>query len=197
MERIAIIVGHTEAMPGAKLYNGQYEYEFNTIAVCLVQKKFLLGQVQTFWKDFGNYIHEVKKFRPDLIIELHINAFIELAYGCEGFVLQSSLKSKYEAQILLEKFETSFKIKSRGIKTLTRGGERGFFNLKVFEEIPMVLFEPCFGNFKTRDSKKIIEDVEGYANFLIDYLNLRLGIEEKTRQNAMDKMISIMKSWFK
>lgn len=196
MNRIAFIVGHTESSKGALLYTGQYEYELNTIVACLVQKNFTYDSLRTFWKDRLSFVEEVKDFNPDLIIELHINAFELRANGCEALVLSTSLESKYEAKDLLKEFNKRFNIVSRGEKTLTHNTERGYHNIKDFELWPMVLFEPCFGNFKTSDSKKIVGNPEAYANFLVDYCRFKLNIQPKVTQNIIDKMTGLIQSWF-
>lgn len=194
--RIAIIVGHSELKPGAQLYNGQYEYEFNSIVAALIQKNFTYDTLRVFWKDMPGFEDEVLSFHPDLIVELHLNAFKLKAYGCEALYLESSLESKYEANLLLNEFESYYKIKKRGAWGLTRSSERGHANLELFQYYPIFIFEPCFANYKTSDSEKIVEDPEKYAQFLTDYFCFKLGIINKTRQNIMNKMISIVKSWF-
>lgn len=195
MNKIAFIVGHNETAQGAVSFTGQTEYEFNYKVARNVCQRFSDQNVQYFTKTTG-YVKRVKDFGPDLIIELHFNAFSKKAYGCEALTLAGSNEQEYEAQNFINEFVKRFGIKSRGVKLLQAKNDRGFRNFNGLRQFKMFLFEPCFGNFKTKDSTKIIENWEDYANFLADYIDCKLGFSEIVTKSIITKMIEMIRSWF-
>lgn len=195
MKKIAFIVGHSLTAQGATNYLNESEYRFNFKVAEYVCKYFNYKQVTWFVKT-DNYILHVKAFNPDLIIELHFNAFSQPVFGCESLCLQYPNRIKISKNFN-EEFSKRFNIKNRGTRILSSKHDRGFRNLQPFTQYNMFIFEPCFANFKTSDSVKIIENWQNYAHFLIDYCNYYLGYEKRVTKNPFTNMIDTIQSWFK
>lgn len=194
MKKVAFVVGHKLTAQGAVNYLYETEYAFNTKVLKYVKQEFG-NDVKVFTKTVG-YVKRVKLFEPSLVIELHFNSFHVKAYGCESLAIKSSQNSISQALNFTKAFNRRFNIKNRGVKLLSSKLDRGYSNFNGLRNHPMFLFEPCFANFKTKDSEKIILNWRDYGDFLIDYLNCYLGYNEKVTENILDKMIAIMQSWF-
>lgn len=159
MKKLALVVGHNKEDQGAYNYLNETEYVFNSYIAHRVNMYFG-DEVQMFLKD-DEWKEALAKYSPQFLIELHFNAFSKKAYGCEGLTIKTS-----EAwDKLLENFSKEFNIKNRGLKELTQCTDRGWKNLVQYR-CPAIIFEPCFANFKTEDSEKIIENPEKYIQFL-------------------------------
>lgn len=191
MKKVALIVGHTASNQGAVNYLNETEFEFNSYIASYVKFHYPFYSLSVFEKK-RDYVKKIKEFNPTLIIELHFNAFESKAYGCTALCLETSQDSKIEAKTMLKKFSKHFKIKNRGIVELKSKNDRGFRNFNGLRDYPMFLFEPCFANFKTKDSEKIIENKEGYTRFLVEHIDNYL-LEEK-EVSIMNKMIALMQS---
>lgn len=203
LNRIAIIVGHSETDPGAMGYNGVSEYDFNQKIAHRVKNHLVrmgTSRVEVFFKS-GDYVKRVRDYNPELIIELHFNALNGSApgvgYGSEALVIAGDSRAISEANLLLSEFKKRFGIKPRGVLQLVNKNQRGFRNFNGLRDIPMFIFEPCFGDEKTRESEKIIEHPDKYAAFLIDYFNYRLGFSDKITSNSFDKMLAMVRAWRK
>lgn len=196
MNRIAILIGHSKENQGARSFLGLSEFEFNSLIAEKVQRVFSTTQLRTFEKE-GNFVKEVQSYAPDLLIELHFNAFSQPILGCEALSLYGNRKAHAEILSFLQLFNLRFGIEPREVKFLKSGNDRGYQNLKPFKNLNCFIFEPCFGNFKTEDSLKIIGNPDAYAKFLIEYCNSSLSKVEKEEQNIMQKMIGMIQSWYK
>jgi len=189
--KIALIVGHNQTLQGAINYLGESEFQFNLKVCQYIYENSNKENISVFLKD-ADYVERINDYHPDLIVELHFNAFTTEILGSEALVLKGDDKSQLEAHNLLNKFKDEFDIKVRGIKYLQKY-HRGFKNFQGLDHFPMVLFEPCFANFKTKDSTKIMENWKEYAQFFIEYFDK----SEKVNDNIMTKMIELIQSWFK
>jgi len=189
--KIALIIGHTKRQPGATNYQGETEFEFNSSVCARVSMAFDSDDLRIFDKS-DHYQKRVEAFNPDLIVEMHFNAFKSPAFGCEAQVLKSNTEAREHAEYLLKAFYKRFRIKNRGVKTLNTKDDRGFQNLYKFKERTALIFEPCFANFETKDSKKIIGDFNGYCDFLIEYFHKL----QKEKHNVLTKMIELIQSIF-
>lgn len=192
MNKIAFIVGHKLTDQGAINFLNETEYEFNSLIAQYVKKRIT---IEVFHKT-TNYVKRINEYNPDLIVELHFNSFNKKAYGCEALALETSLQSILDANKFIKEFNKRFKIKNRGVKLLSSKNNRGFTNFNGLRKYPMFLFEPCFANFKTKDSEKIIINWQDYGDFLVDYCNFYFGNSKKVTDNILDKMIVLIQSWF-
>lgn len=195
MKRIAFIIGHSLASPGAVSYLGESERFFNSKIADRLSGYFNDDVFRWYVKE-DHYVQLVKDFNPDLIIELHFNAYHVKAYGCEAITFFNDSRAEYEANELLKLFSERFNIRNRGTKIVQFKYQRGFKNFYELREFPMVIFEPCFGNFKTKDSEKIIGNPHTYAEFLVEYINFKLGLTDKVNKTFLDKLIDQVRSWF-
>lgn len=196
LKKVALLIGHNATDKGAVAFNNESEYDFNLKIALEVSKEFSLSQLQIFTKK-DDYISRLNLFNPDLVIELHFNAFRTKANGCEALALKTSPDSIIQADKFINDFSQYFLIKSRGVKQLDNMDDRGFFNLNELRQFNSFIFEPCFANFETRDSIKIITNWEDYVEFLVEWISFYIGVETNSRQNIMAKMIGMIQSWFK
>jgi len=184
--KIALIVGHSHESQGAVNYLGETEFSFNSRIAARVEKLFLerdsIVDLKVFFRPDGVVPTAIKKvgkavgeWGAEASVELHFNSFKTEASGCEALVLRGGGFVPIETDFLtcfFDKFHKDFGIKRRGLKIVEKG-ESGFLNLKAVKDngVKMAfLFEPCFGNFKTKESQAVFENEEKYARFLCDQL---------------------------
>jgi N-acetylmuramoyl-L-alanine amidase len=184
--KIALIVGHSKTAQGAVNYLGETEFSFNSRIAAMVEKMFSEREsnvdLKVFFRPGGAAAPAMAKvgkavgeWGAKASLELHFNSFEGKAFGCEALVVLDSGEIPVEANFLnamLNFFESEFKIKQRGIKVVKKG-DSGFLNLKSCKDngVKMAfLFEPCFGNFKTKESQAVFENEEKYAQFLCDQI---------------------------
>jgi hypothetical protein len=214
-DTICIIVGHTinGKDKGAVAYDGTNESAFNDGVAKKIKAYFeehkVNCDIEIFYRDNQTFVQIGKKMaelEPLLSIELHFNAFSKPAYGCECLALANDKKSSDFAKDIMKEFEKKFNIKRRGQAGLLPigVGGRGFnnlnlvrkeFNSKLLTNIPVVLIEPFFANFKTKESEPFISTKgHDYAMFLCDYfiskfdLNLvpEIEVTEEYTQDLSD-----------
>lgn len=182
MKHVLIIVGHTKEKQGAIAFNSISEYKFNLDIAFLMKKHInelyretVTAHVVTLNDKLVPTVSLLieKGIKPDISIELHFNSFKTKARGCEMLVLGGELQSREEialADKFTDKFAELFDIKERaedGVKKVYYH-DRGYHNLRTFSSIAKksFLFEPCFANFKTTESIKIIKHPRHYAHVL-------------------------------
>ena len=186
MKRISIIVGHTKESQGAINYKGESEYAFNSRIAEKVAKhiKRINSEVEVriFFRDGigrSGVANLVKEWKADISIELHFNSFKEKAYGIEILVLHKDIVSMMAADAITDELADKFQLRERchdGVRLLN-DGERGYYNLKLLQSIPLVmLIEPCFANIETSESRAIFEDEDKYAVILGNELIKTLGL---------------------
>ena len=202
-KRIAIIVGHSIDNQGAIAYNGISEYEFNKQVSEYMDEEIDENSpiiIDIFWRDwtgmtFDDLIYEINiRKEYDMSLELHFNSFFQTVKGCECLILKDAKEeSRIFADILTDELQKEYGINQRhkikvydekkqsylidGVKEVGEG-DRGWYNLEDLDmqaNIPInLLFEPCFGNMETEQSKLIIEDPKRYAKFLVRTIKNKL-----------------------
>jgi len=168
--KIAILVGHGAGDPGATCYNGLAEHEYNKKVAAIVSAK--MPNVKVFFKSgAGGWVPvyaQLALYRPDLSVELHLNAFNGAAKGCEVLITSEACRS------IGEKFAAEFCLRyqrvmrgARGIKWLG-SGDRGFGNVYSANKVSKksILVEPFFC-----DNKNEWIPQEEYADFLVSFLS--------------------------
>lgn len=163
MKKIGLIIGHTEGSQGAKSYNGISEYKYNS-KVAEICKKELTDkydcEVTIFNRNKGyDYINAMLG-GVEFTIELHFNAFSKPAFGLEMLVLDESPEECHKiADVITDILATNYKMKERGNDGLKKLGryERGAWCLRSVNVKHKMLIEPCFANFKTKDSEQFFE----------------------------------------
>lgn len=188
-KKIALIVGHDAYSGGAKLYNGMSEYKFNNqIATMVINKiikiklaglEFKGKQLRIFYRDdrtIKETMRSVGVWGAELSIELHVNASdYYSANGLEILCIKGDLETIAKARQLATAISYKFGSKLRGDKGIKEviTGERGFVNVSAARaygvQYPMLL-EPFFGNFETVESRKFVENMQQYADEIVDFI---------------------------
>ena len=180
---IGIVVGHNERAQGADNYLGESEWVFNSrIAKKLHAKLTEVGiaSVVIFRPKRGGYSHEVSSVIRQLLdlgckfsIHLHFNSAGKGAMGVETLVADT--RSTYDnawgkvfSDILNETYDFIERGKD-GVKTLSRK-HRGATMLYAAKKVGItgVLPEPCFGDYRTKESALIFEQEDKYVDVLRD-----------------------------
>ena len=168
-KKIAILIGHGQGDGGATCWNGTTEHDYNKKVAEIIKSK--MPNVTLYFKskvgDWAPVYVQMAVSRPDVSIELHLNAYNGQAKGCEVLITSEAARS------LGEKFASMFCLKfgrvmrgSRGIKWLGNG-DRGFGNVYSASKVSKkaILLESFFC-----DNKAEWIDPEVYAEFLIGFL---------------------------
>ena len=103
--KVAVVIGHEKSRKGARLYYGEYEYDYN----CEVATKLALKidklvntvgfpkQVRIFYRDhIGRYgvAEQVGVWGADVVLELHVNASgIKGVEGAEILIINKNTNS--------------------------------------------------------------------------------------------------------
>jgi N-acetylmuramoyl-L-alanine amidase len=172
--RLAIVVGHTAAAPGA--YGqppiGENEYSFNKkIATQMADlAKQASIQVGIFFRDgvgLSGAYKQVNDFAPDAVIELHFNAAASAAAtGTETLYGSVNPASKVFAEIVQSSMRSSLGLKDRGLLFRKVGsGERGEQNVNS-ARAPSVLVEPFFGS-NGSDCTVAVSAIRSYVEGLV------------------------------
>ena len=157
IKRVALVVGHEQRAQGARAFNGISEYDYwSQVAESVNSQK---KNVQVFYRDGTNIsgaIDRAADWQPDLIIELHFNAFNKVAHGSEILCTESTP--------LMQDFLRSWceyaRLRNRGVKPITRG-MAGYASVSRMAQrgISGFLFEGFFGdNPNDYRSKKVAAD---------------------------------------
>lgn len=174
--KFAIIVGHSEEDEGATTYKrGLQEYGFNKpVAINLCSGLCDFGyEAKVFFrngKTMRQVSREVNAWGANVTIELHLNSYSKKAYGCEVLAELYDKDAVALGDFVSDELQRVYGIKQRdgnGVKEVKKK-DRGFYNLDVFNntKFTSILIEPCFANFKTHESEKIIEYPMKYASTL-------------------------------
>lgn len=172
MKKVAIIIGHSKFKQGARnKTSGVTEFMFNKD----IANMFLIDVLfQGFMYDFARYklriferkisitkmTSRVNKWKPDIVISLHCNAFDTTASGTEAILQidQHDMSNEFFKHVnsLVKYIAKEFRIKNRGIVFRT-STEAGGYMLSKLECENKALIEPFFidndKNFKKFSSK--------------------------------------------
>lgn len=168
--KIAILIGHGAGDPGASCWNKMTEHDYNKKVAMIVASK--MPNVTLYFKQriggWAPVYAQMALLRPDISIELHLNAYNGKAVGCEVLITSEearSLGEKYASMFCLE-FQRVLR-GARGIKKLG-SGDRGFGNVYSASKVAKkaILVEPFFC-----DTKSEWIEPETYAAFLMKFLN--------------------------
>jgi N-acetylmuramoyl-L-alanine amidase len=180
-KKVAIIVGHEASRKGARLYSGEYEYDYNS----RIAKKLLAAYrgpyaLKVFHRDhigMNGVAQQASVWGAEISLELHLNASgIPAARGCEMLVIDKHKTSEDKAIKMMKLLSDTMGVKLRnnnGLKKL-KAGDRGYKNLEVCKNagIPIVLLiEPFFCDFETDESRPFIKHEWKYVQYLIDAIN--------------------------
>lgn len=188
--KLAIIVGHTKAAPGATSYWGESEYPWNTKNAALIVEsaKRYGGQIEAkaFFRDDGGVAgaaERAKAWGATHSLELHFNAASNTALGCECLIIKGDVESAKYADVLTDMISDKFGIKERRLTQIlpdayqgdgvfeTVKGQNGYANLLTVSGKGIkvrCLIEPAFMDKKTAESEKLRNDTKGYADVIVD-----------------------------
>lgn len=171
MKTIAIVIGHGPKIDkGAFNSNGMSELEWNHGFANLIERALgnrakaviIHRQIERVppWK-------EVNAIRPDLAVELHLNAYNSQASGTEMIYYPGSKKGLALAQRLQKAAVAVLGLPNRGVKTPMRG--RGMVFLER-TNCPAVIIESFFidnGADLAVGNQKKAELAQAYADVLV------------------------------
>ena len=177
--RLAIIVGHTEASPGASALPpiDRNEYPFNSdIAKLMEQAARDRGiAARTFFRD-GVGIHGAYRaavaYEADAIIELHFNSFDNSTVrGTETLYSDANEHSARLAELVQQAMVRVFDRSGRADRGVKMPGprQRGYTNVTASPGVPSVLVEPFFGS-NAADCRLAADNMSDYAGILVQAL---------------------------
>lgn len=147
--KIAVIVGHDPASPGAfshwlhtseYMYNAEVATYLATIAD--IYKRPKGGGYKTQMAALANILNPQNY---DLVVELHFNAFNKRANGCEAVIFKGSATGRKVGLAFCEQICQGYGTTNRGVKEVGADGERGYWFLK-YMKAPALILEPFFGD---------------------------------------------------
>ena len=174
--RLAIVVGHTAARPGARAVApiAQNEYPFNReVARRIEQTAANRGiAARVFLRDgvgIAGAYQAAAAFQPHAIIELHFNSFSNPAVrGTETLCDAASAPAKQLAaavQAAMVRALDRGGSADRGVKQLGPG-DRGHRNVTEAPSVPSVLVEPFFGSSEA-DCRLVADRLAAYSEALV------------------------------
>lgn len=182
--KLAIVVGHTKAEPGASLAAfpspnplPKHEYSFNSEIARLIKQeaeKIKSVDVEVFFRDGVGIQGAYKKaiaWGADACIELHFNAFNGHTKGSEVLATSDLMDVEF-AHLVLGHICRVFGRDgtSRGVKCIARTG-RGGQNVHSFPAGVNCLVEPFFGD-NVEEARMAWEKRFDYAKCLVEAVNL-------------------------
>lgn len=166
IETIVIIRGHRSAAPGAKSVSGLREffyYEELEKLIHVPNKR--VHFVDREGTSITGAVNRAAKFKPDLIIETHFNAFNSKAHGCECLYSLPSAKMAKEWCAFTSK---ELKRRNRGAKNVSKA-RRGRTNVEAAQSVApqAFLIEPFFGD-NSKDYVTVLEMAQCLNKYLIN-----------------------------
>lgn len=175
-KRVAIVIGHTRSLPGARaalpLARHEYEYNQEVALICFTHGRNLGLDCRIFDRS-GKTIEEVYKEVNSfggVAIELHFNAANEKAFGTETLYDRDPLDCKRLAHFVhrntcrvFGRYENGG---DRGLKLIDNNAQRGHKNL-LFCEIPSCIVEPAFGD-NPEEARLLRDRKPEYAKALME-----------------------------
>ena len=173
MTKVALVVGHTEASPGAT--NGFYnvdEFSVNSMLVSKVVEALSASGVEAEVVYRGSYKDLpglVNSLAPSLVVSFHCNAFNTIASGTEVLYYKGSHLGQQCALMMQGHLVDALQLPDRGIKFKSRGDRGGLLLQKT--RAPCVIIEPFFID-NNYDYMVALRNIDTLAS------NIALGIEE-------------------
>jgi len=166
IETIVLIRGHKSIAPGAKSVSGLHEwYYWEQVEKLIHVPNKSIHFVNREGTGISGSVERAAKHKPDLIIQLHFNAFNGKAHGCEALYASPSKKiatewCKFTAKELGRK--------NRGAKSVDRVG-RGRTNVNHAQSAApqAFLIEPFFGD-NSKDYVTVLEMAQCLNKYLVN-----------------------------
>lgn len=178
---IGIVVGHNERAQGATNYLNESEFVFNSRIALKLQVKLAdagIRSVIIFRPKTGGYKHEVRSVVRELkdhdcsfSIHLHFNSAGRGAKGVETLIAQTATdRDDAWADVFSDTLNEEYGFYERakdGVKTVPTGHNgAGMLYAVKRAGITPVLPEPCFGDYRTKESALIFEQEDKYVEVL-------------------------------
>lgn len=171
IQKVAIIVGHGNGDSGAMGWNGVSEFDYNSAVAKSLEISDTGKEIKAFYRSASGITGvaaSAVKWNPDIVIELHLNAFNGKALGCEVLCLEGDLlsgeKAKSFAKLFCEKFNR-VKRRDAGVNWIS-SSDRGGLSLRSLSSTSYaILVEPFF-----IDNKEEWIDPKEYAAFLKEWI---------------------------
>jgi len=170
--KLAIVVGHTRARPGAYGIGliGQHEYEFNGRLADLILRKAREREVaaQVFYRDAGGVegaYAEAAAWGADAAVELHFNATRLYWDGVQGTEMLGAGRDGARSSALARALQRTCLEALERPATLDRGVKR--CSLRGGIALPVVITEPAFGN-NWEEAKLLHDHRDAYAASVVD-----------------------------
>lgn len=192
---VGIVIGHNKRSQGASNYLGESEWVFNSRIANKMQKKLAdagIRSVIIFRPESRSYSYqcrsvgkEVRKYGCAVVFCMHFNSAGKGARGCEVLVHhKANTVTRELADLVTDELNEKLGLKERhddGIKYVY-SGHNGFGMLDVISDTDAcgLLPEPCFGNYKTKESAAIFENEDRYVDILVSSIvkmGPRIGIK--------------------
>jgi len=188
--RFALVVGHNEKSQGAVNYLGESEWVFNKRIARKVQEIMTSWGYTTaiIYRPAGtrhstqvNYVGEkASELGVQLAFCLHFNSYSKVAYGCEVLVTEDAQAEVISiADVITDELNERLGLVERhedGVNFI-HSGHNGYQMLHELGSrgIMACLLEPCFANFRTKESEAIFENEDTYANIIASAAKKLLG----------------------
>lgn len=182
-EKLALVVGHNRKSQGATNYLGESEWIFNSRIAKKVQEKLAVknyDSVILFRKEGVGYTSQVNSIVSQIKIHkcthaylMHFNAASGYPVGCEALISETAtdVDNKW-ADKFTDLLNERHGFKERhddGIKTVRSGHNgHGMINAVNKAGAKSILVEPCFGNWRNKESILIFENEDRYVDVLVD-----------------------------
>jgi len=171
IQKVAIIVGHGNGDSGAMGWNGVSEFDYNSAVAKSLEISDTGKEIKAFYRSASGITGvaaSAVKWNPDIVIELHLNAFNGKAKGCEVLCLEGDLlsgeKAKSFSKLFCEKFNR-VKRRDAGVNWIG-SSDRGGLSLRSLSSTSYaILVEPFF-----IDNKEEWIDPKEYAAFLKEWI---------------------------
>lgn len=193
MSKVFIAVGHGGKDPGAIGVNGAKEKDY-TLAIskyCATALKRCGIQYQmsrTTDTENIDTVAKCNKYKPDVCVSIHLNAFDKTATGTEVYRSLVSPNGLKLATYVLNNI-VGLGVKSRGVKTKKGSSGKDYFEIIRETEAPAILIECCFIDsvvdfqfINTKEKQKVMG--EAIAKGICQYLNVKY-ITEKTTDSKI------------
>lgn len=168
MKKIVLIVGHSLKDSGAIAWNGVKEFEYNLSVAKRLEKEIGVQVVLRGSTGIAGAALKALSYKPDLIIEMHLNSFNKTAKGCEVLVLNGDNASAEYARKFATAFTTKFNRKIRGdqgVKWVNKK-DRGGFSLSMLAPAPAAILIESF--FCDNEAEWV--SVEDYFQFMKEFI---------------------------
>ena len=167
-KKIVLIVGHSPTDSGAIGWNKVKEFDYNLQVAKMLNKSHGLDYIIRGKGGIAGSALEAIAKNPDLILEMHLNAYNGKAKGCCALVLKGDEASAVYARKFTKMFCDKFSRVLRSDKGIlwVDSSDRGGFSLSVLKPAKAaILLESFF-----IDNPDEWVSVEDYYKFMVEFI---------------------------